>query len=282
MDISENDKNNIFSDLNKLNQYLNALDERGLVLSLAAFSEEILGKMLETFMLDNKISKELIDGFNAPLGTFSSRIKACFSLGMINGSQYKDLEILRKVRNKFSHSWEMISLEDDDISKQIINLNFSRIDFEYPINNYDRIKKSISSLLIEMKVITKSIEDKNKGAKLIGTHINIGFNGSYEEQLNQIREITHDINTKLKSGDKKIISFTKHKARLLIERLPYVNFNHGDLDIFSAQLVDILELRYEILNVMGSDEYRVLSEEDKKRLRVNIFKDFVLNDKDKE
>ncbi|EET1893609.1 hypothetical protein FK741_005263, partial [Escherichia coli] len=113
------DKDNLFNDLNKLNGYLDSLDERGLILSLAAFSEDALGKMLLTFMLDNKASKELIEGFNAPLGTFSSRIKACFSLGLITEGQYKDLELLRKIRNKFSHSWENISIEDQDISQQI-------------------------------------------------------------------------------------------------------------------------------------------------------------------
>lgn len=75
------DKDNLFNDLNKLNSYLGNLDERGLILSLAAFSEDSLGKMLLTFMLDNKASKELIEGFNTPLGTFSSRIKACFPWG---------------------------------------------------------------------------------------------------------------------------------------------------------------------------------------------------------
>lgn len=132
MENVENDKDDVFSDLNLLNKNLGNLDERGLVLSLAAFSEDSLGKMLSRFLLDNKVSRELIEGFNAPLGTFSSRIKACFSLGLIDERQYKDLEILRKVRNKFSHSWESISLNDDVISAQISNLNFSRIDFNYP------------------------------------------------------------------------------------------------------------------------------------------------------
>lgn len=162
MENVENDKDDVFSDLNLLNKNLGNLDERGLVLSLAAFSEDSLGKMLSRFLLDNKVSRELIEGFNAPLGTFSSRIKACFSLGLIDERQYKDLEILRKVRNKFSHSWESISLNDDVISAQISNLNFSRIDFNYPKNNYERIKKSISSLLIELKIVTKQIKEKIK------------------------------------------------------------------------------------------------------------------------
>jgi len=273
MDDAQYEKDNPFADLNKLNENLAGLDDRGLVLSLAAFLEYSLGKALSIFLLDNKASKDLIEGFNAPLGTFSSRIKACFSLGLINEKQYKDMEILRKVRNKFSHSWENMSLEDEDISIQISHLNFSRIDFEYPKNNYERIKKSISSLLIELKIITKGISDGKQGVKLIASHVNIGFAGNgFNKQMEGIREDINKIEVDLNSGDKRLTEFAKHKAELLIERLPYVSYNIADLDIFSAQLTDVLELNYEILKVIGSDEYRVLSEEEKVELRRNLFK----------
>lgn len=264
------DKDNLFNDLNKLNSYLGNLDERGLILSLAAFSEDSLGKMLLTFMLDNKASKELIEGFNAPLGTFSSRIKACFSLGLITEGQYKDLELLRKIRNKFSHSWENISINDKDISQQIQNLSFSRVDFEYPKNNYEKLKKSISCLLIEIKVTTSQIKKKHLKARLVGSNVNIGFAGNYEVQVNDIRLNIQTIKNDLASHDKKIKSFALHTANLLIERLSYVQFNHDDLDVFSEQLVDILELKYELFNLLGVNEGRSLSQDEKERLKKKL------------
>lgn len=263
----EMDKDNLFNDLNKLNSYLGNLDERGLILSLAAFSEDSLGKMLLTFMLDNKASKELIEGFNAPLGTFSSRIKACFSLGLITEGQYKDLELLRKIRNKFSHSWENISINDKDISQQIQNLSFSRIDFEYPKNNYEKLKKSISCLLVEIKVTTSQIKKKQLKARLVGSNINIGFTGNYEVQVNDIKRNIETIKNNLTSHDKTIKSFALHTANILIERLPYVQFDHDDLDIFSDQLVDVLELKYELFNLLGVNEGRRLSQDEKERLK---------------
>lgn len=264
------DKDNLFNDLNKLNGYLDSLDERGLILSLAAFSEDSLGKLLSTYMLDNKASHELIEGFNAPLGTFSSRIKACFSLGLITEDQYKDLELLRKIRNKFSHSWEKISIEDKDISQQIQNLSFSRIDFECPKNNYEKIKKSISCLLVEIKINTSQIKKKNLKARLIGSHVNIGFTGNYEKQVNDIKRSIESIKIDLTSQDKKVKSFAVHTANLLIERLPYVQFNHDDLDVFSDQLVDVLEIKYEIFNLLGINEGRSLSPDEKERLKKNL------------
>ncbi|EHT7313163.1 hypothetical protein KYI65_004400 [Escherichia coli] len=257
------DKDNLFNDLNKLNGYLDSLDERGLILSLAAFSEDALGKMLLTFMLDNKASKELIEGFNAPPGTFSSRIKACFSLGLITEGQYKDLELLRKIRNKFSHSWENISIEDQDISQQIKALSFSRIDFECPKDNYQKIKKSISCLLIEIKITTSQIKKKHLKARLVGSNVNIGFSGKYEEQVNDIKKNIESIKNDLTSHDKNIKSFAVHTANLLIERLSYVQFNHDDLDVFSDQLVDILEIKYQLLNLLGINGVTDLSQKEK-------------------
>lgn len=270
MEQKKMDKDNLFNELNKLNSYLGSLDERGLILSLAAFSEDSLGKMLLTFMLDNKASKELIEGFNAPLGTFSSRIKACFSLGLITEGQYKDLELLRKIRNKFSHSWENISIDDKDISQQIQNLSFSRIDFECPKNNYEKLKKSISCLLVEIKVTTSQIKKKNLKVRLVGSNVNIGFTGNYEAQVNDIKRNIETIKNDLTSHDKKIKSFALHTANLLIERLPYVQFAHDNLDIFSDQLVDILELKYELFNLLGVNEGRRLSQDEKERLKKNF------------
>lgn len=267
------DKDNLFNDLNKLNGYLDSLDERGLILSLAAFSEDSLGKMLLTFMLDNKASKELIEGFNAPLGTFSSRIKACFSLGLITEGQYKDLELLRKIRNKFSHSWENISIDDKDISQKIQNLSFSRIDFECPKNNHEKLKKSISCLLVEIKVTTSQIKKKHLKARLVGSNVNIRFTGNYEVQVNDIKRKIETIKNDLTSHDKKIKSFALHTANLLIERLPYVQLDHDDLDIFPDQLVDILEIKYELFNLLGANEGRNLSQDEKERLKKVLSKE---------
>jgi hypothetical protein len=77
-----------------------------LVLSLAAFAEEALGALLKAFMTPSEATAQLIEGFNAPLGTFSSRIKAAYAIGLITKEQFLDLERLRKIRNEFAHSWK--------------------------------------------------------------------------------------------------------------------------------------------------------------------------------
>ncbi len=81
----------VFGPLNRLTDTLHDHDERGLMLSLAAFAQEALGRLIEAFVLPVEASKDLLTGFNAPLGTFSSRIKASYALGLINEEQFRCL-----------------------------------------------------------------------------------------------------------------------------------------------------------------------------------------------
>lgn len=111
--------------LNSVFESLHEHDDRGMVLTLAAFAEDTLGLLLLAFMREEKQAKELVEGFNAPLGTFSARIKATFALGLIMRDSYEALEILRKIRNNFAHNWEGISLDRQDVHAWIMRLSAS-------------------------------------------------------------------------------------------------------------------------------------------------------------
>src|SRR5690606_22499145 len=100
----------VFGALNEISRLLRNLDDRGLVLSLSAFAEDALGDLVGECMAPVEASKRLLEGFNAPLGTFSSRIKASLALGLISSEQYRDLEHLRKIRNEFAHDWRPVDL----------------------------------------------------------------------------------------------------------------------------------------------------------------------------
>ena len=92
--------------LDSLNRFLFVIDkqdDRAMVLSLATFVEDSLGRLLIAYLRTCKATKELVEGFNAPLGTLGARIKAAYALGLLTVEQYKDIEILRKVRNEFAH-----------------------------------------------------------------------------------------------------------------------------------------------------------------------------------
>lgn len=77
--------------------------ERGAALAAAAMLDELLGRIIDSFLIPNKGSKALLDGFNAPLGTFSARIASAFALGLLSEVEYRECELIRKVRNEFAH-----------------------------------------------------------------------------------------------------------------------------------------------------------------------------------
>jgi mannitol operon repressor len=100
------DVNAKFPHLAKFWPYLELLKKespRGKVLISTGFIEEQLKEILLAFMLQNTQATELVDGANAPLGTFSSRISACFVLGLISEPERHDLTLIRRIRNDFAH-----------------------------------------------------------------------------------------------------------------------------------------------------------------------------------
>jgi mannitol operon repressor len=83
---------------------LNKESERGQVLISSGFMEQQLKDILQAFLIANSGADTLFEGANAPLGTFSSRIAACFALGLISDDEHHDLSLIRKIRNDFAHN----------------------------------------------------------------------------------------------------------------------------------------------------------------------------------
>jgi mannitol operon repressor len=78
--------------------------ERGQVLISSGFLEQQPKDIFQAFLIENSGTETLFEGANAPLGSFSARIAACFALGLISDGEHHDLTLLRKIRNDFAHS----------------------------------------------------------------------------------------------------------------------------------------------------------------------------------
>src|SRR5215469_11710094 len=77
---------------------------RGAVVISGVVLGEILGKTLEEYLTDHKDVKKLLNGgVSAPLGTFSARILMAFGLRLIDDKEYRNLQIVRRIRNHFAH-----------------------------------------------------------------------------------------------------------------------------------------------------------------------------------
>jgi len=135
-------------------------DDRAMVLSLATFLEDTLGRLLLAYLRTCKATKELVDGFNAPLGPFGTRIKAAYAFGLVTEEQFKDMEVLRKVRNHFAHDWEGVTLARNDISALIGQLSGYTVNHK-PIEggNRERLLQTLSTCCVELQVFVGRIED---------------------------------------------------------------------------------------------------------------------------
>lgn len=168
----------VYGDINQLTKTLQDQDERGLILSLSAFAEDTLGSLLKAFMISSEAASQLVEGFNAPLGTFSARIKSTYAFGLISKNQFQDLERLRKIRNEFAHTWKLTSLSQPKIEAHIKAMSYSRIDNVFPETPKDKIRSSITCILLELATNTDKLRKKQHQAKLIADHLITGFSGN--------------------------------------------------------------------------------------------------------
>ena len=102
--------------------------DRGVVLICCSFVDELLRRTLAAFFIESEGRRAMLEGFNATLGTFSSRIAACYTLGLISVAEYKECEIFRRVRNRFAHEIH-ISVEDQTLADLSKNLSFAAPDY---------------------------------------------------------------------------------------------------------------------------------------------------------
>lgn len=98
--------------------------DRGSVLIAATLIDTILLRTIAAFLLEHGDVRKLLVGFNAPLGTFSSKILATFALGLISEDEYRECEIIRRVRNAFAHAITT-SFKDDRVKDLCSNLKFA-------------------------------------------------------------------------------------------------------------------------------------------------------------
>lgn len=112
-------------EIKELSEFLNEFNkesDRGAALNAASVLDDWLEKILFEFFAENKSSKNLLNGFNAPLGTFSAKIAAVHALGLIQDNEFEEIKIIRKIRNEFGHTWKGLSFESEVIVNLVNNL----------------------------------------------------------------------------------------------------------------------------------------------------------------
>jgi hypothetical protein len=106
----------------------NKESDRGLVLISMSFIDDLMRRILMAFLIEGRTSTALVEGFNAPLGTLSTRSSAAYALGLISEREFQECERLRKIRNRFAHEIH-ISFDDSGIRNACRNLTMAAQDY---------------------------------------------------------------------------------------------------------------------------------------------------------
>ncbi len=101
---------------------LESESERGCALVAASFLDHVLGELLKAHFRNKSTGADLVDGYNSPLGTFSARIDAVCALGLVTTAEYKQLGIIRRIRNDFAHEFVHVSFESESVKDRVSEL----------------------------------------------------------------------------------------------------------------------------------------------------------------
>lgn len=86
----------------KVSELVKSESDRGAILILAAYLEEILGLLVRAICVSDKLGQRLTE-LNKPAGDFDSKIVLCVSLGLISEDEEKALRFVQKIRNRAAH-----------------------------------------------------------------------------------------------------------------------------------------------------------------------------------
>ena len=100
--------------------------DRGAALISAAFLDEDLRFLIATFLIDDEEEVGRLLGSNkhwdCPLGTFGTRVRAAYCLGLISRDEFHDLRIIQRIRNAFAHELRSSSFDNERIRNQCNSL----------------------------------------------------------------------------------------------------------------------------------------------------------------
>jgi len=95
---------------------------RGTAILSVAYLERELENLLKAFLVDDiALADELLSGFG-PLATFNARIETGFAIGLISEQERRNLQLIRKIRNRFAHMPLEVSFETPEIRDRCMEL----------------------------------------------------------------------------------------------------------------------------------------------------------------
>ena len=96
----------------------------GAVLIIAAYIDDKLRRIIDVFLVEDRVRNDLFKGPQAPIGSFSSRINLAYAMALISEREFTSISAMRKIRNKFAHNIDA-SFKDQSIRSHLDALAWS-------------------------------------------------------------------------------------------------------------------------------------------------------------
>jgi hypothetical protein len=94
--------------------------DRASVILAGAMIEKSLEMMIRAKLIPSLSKKdELFDTPYAPLRNFKAMIELAYRIGLISSNLYRDLNIIRDIRNDFAHDIEGCSFENSSVKRRV-------------------------------------------------------------------------------------------------------------------------------------------------------------------
>ena len=146
--------------LNHYNDVADTFDnetDRASAILAASYLENLLEIFLKDHMVEDDIINSLFTGQGA-LSTFSSRIAASYAFKFIPYKVYRDLDLIRKIRNHFAHNMSEATYEDEAVRNRISCFElFKEVDLqEYNHTNRQKFLITVGIISIHISHLVSS------------------------------------------------------------------------------------------------------------------------------
>ena len=125
---------------------------RGMVLVAAAELDRLLLDLMKAFLRPGAGQTALLSDGSAPLATFSGKIAAAHALNLISDQEFKELGIIRRIRNDFAHEAN-VSFETQTVKSRVRELSQFRIGDDAT----ESFEASVIKLTFEISAIIRGV-----------------------------------------------------------------------------------------------------------------------------
>ena len=111
----------------RISDALSDESDRACVILAASWVDHFLGiKLAHEFGKGNADARSALFSSNGPFATFCASLNVAFCAGWIDRDLYHDLQLIRKMRNKFAHSIDSHSLNDEPFPSMVAKLRVAK------------------------------------------------------------------------------------------------------------------------------------------------------------